>query len=302
MTTPTTLAFGRRRRPVRVAVFASGSGGNLQAVMRLASWRPELIAVAVVVTDRPGCRAVSISEEAGIPVISRDFQAECGRASDCRTPAERLTYARRAEAFHDRTDEQLAQFEQSEGPVDLVVLSYGRWIHGRLLDRFAGRMINQHPGDLTLLNGDGNRILVGNDPVLAALSHGSPRVRTSTFLVDAGEDAGPVICQGPVVVSTGIEAKRDTADLLEQTMKRESDWPSVICAVTLIAEGAVSVDRDRLLKDGSHGISVCGVPMGLGGLKLMEGLDHPDPMMQQICEMVRESVESCAEEERPINR
>jgi folate-dependent phosphoribosylglycinamide formyltransferase PurN len=296
MTTPTTPALGRRRRPLRVAVFASGSGGNLRAVMRLASWRPELIAVAVVVTDHPGCAAVSISEEAGIHVISRDFQAECGRASDCRTPAERLAYAQRAEAFHDRIDGRLAQFEQSDGPVDLVVLSYGRWIHGRLLDRFAGRMINQHPGDLTRLNSDGNRILVGNDPVLAALRHGMSRVRTSTFFVDAGEDAGPVICQGPAVVSTGIEAKRDSADHLEQTMKRESDWPSVICAVTLIAEGAVSVDQDRSLEDGSHGISVCGVPMDLGGLKLTEDLDRPDPMVRQICGAVREAVESCAEE------
>lgn len=296
MTTPTTPAFGRRRRPLRVAIFASGSGGNLRAVMRLASWRPELIAVAVVVTDRPGCGAVSISEDAGIPVISRDFRAECGRASDCRTPAERLAYAWKAEAFHDGVDGLLARFEQCDGPIDLVVLSYGRWIHGRLLSRFAGRMINQHPGDLTRLRGDGNRILVGNDPVLAALHHGMSRVRTSTFFVDAGEDAGPVICQGPAVASTGTEATRDAADHLEQTMKRESDWPAVICAVTLIAEGAVSVDQDRSLEDGSHGISVCGVPMALGGLRLMEDLDCPDPMVRQICETVREAVERCAEE------
>jgi folate-dependent phosphoribosylglycinamide formyltransferase PurN len=287
-----------RNLPLRVAVFASGSGGNLSAVMRLASWRPELTELVVVVTDRPRCGAVSLSQRAGIPVISRDFRAECGRASDCRTPRERLAYTQRAEAFHDRIDDCLVRFEESAGPVDLVVLSYGRWIRGRLLNRFTGRMINQHPGDLTLLDGRRRRILVGNDPVLAALRLGMPRVRTSTFLVDAGEDSGPIICQGPALETARIEAKRDSADGLEKTLKRESDWPSVICAVTLIAEGALSVDEDRQLEDGSHGISVCGVPMSLGGLKLMAGLDYPDPRMRRIRETVRESLESCSEHTR----
>jgi phosphoribosylglycinamide formyltransferase 1 len=301
MTASAAPAPGGRGRPLRVAVFASGSGGNLRAVMRLAFWRPELVQVVVVVTDRPDCGAVSISERAKIPVISSDFRAECGRASDCRTQSEQLAYAQRAEAFHDRIDDRLAQFEHAAGPVDLVVLSYGRWIHGRLLERFAGRMINQHPGDLTLLDGERNRILVGNDPVLAALRLGIPRVRTSTFLVDAGEDAGPIVCQGPALGAAGIDAERSSADRLEQILKRESDWPSVICAVTLIAEGAVSVDQDRLLEDGSHGISVRGVPMSFGGLKLMVGLDHPDPRMRQISETVYESIDSCSKNGRLVD-
>lgn len=263
--------------------------------MRLAGWRPELIDVAVVVTDRPGCGAVVIAEDAEIPVISRDFRAECGRAPDCQARIERLAYRRRAEDFHDRIDDQLATFEQSEGSIDLVVLSYRRWIHGRLLARFAGRMINQHPGDLTLLNGQGRRILVGNDPVLAALRLGVPRVRTSTFLVDAGEDSGPIICQGPNLGTAGLEAARDSADQLENRLKRKSDWPSIICAITLIAEGSLAVDYDRQLEDGSDGVSVYGVPMGLGGLKLMEDVDHPDPRMTGICETVLESVASCSE-------
>jgi folate-dependent phosphoribosylglycinamide formyltransferase PurN len=295
MTATVASTPGRRSLPLRVAVFASGSGGNLSAVLRLASGRPDLIEVVVVVTDRPGCAAVSIAQQTGIPVISRDFRAECGRASDCRTPSEKVAYTRRAEAFHDRIDDQLAGFEQPAGPVDLVVLSYSRWIHGRLLDRFAGRMINQHPGDLAVLDSKGRRILVGNDPVLAALHLGMPQVRTSTFLVDAGEDSGPIICQGPALGTGRIAAERHSADRLEQTLKRESDWPSIICAITLIAEGALSVDQDRQLEDGSLGISVCGVPMSLGGLKLMAGLDAPDPKIRRICETVRESVESCSE-------
>jgi phosphoribosylglycinamide formyltransferase-1 len=271
-------------------VFASGAGGNLRAVMGLAAHRPDLITVAAMVTDRPRCAAASIADGAGIPVIARDFRAECGRASDCRSESQRLHYTQQAEAFHDRIDAQLLDLERANGALDLIVLSYGRWIHGRLLQRFAGRMINQHPGDLAQLDEFGRRALIGNDPVLAALRGGARRVRTSTFFVDAGQDSGPILCQGPVVETAGIRRERGSADSLELTMKRESDWPSVICAVTLIALNSVSINFDRRMDDGSHGVAICGVPMALGGLKLMEELDRPDPRMRQVSEEVSESL------------
>lgn len=283
--------MGRRSQPLRVAVFASGTGGNLRAVMSLAAHRPDLVAVAAMVTDRPTCPAVSIAADARIPIIARDFRAECGRASSCRSESQRLLYAQRAEAFHDRIDAQLLDLERTRGALDLIVLSYSRWIHGRLLERFANRMINQHPGDLAQLDGNGTRALIGNDPVLSALKEGASRVRTSTFFVDAGKDSGPILCQGPALETAGIRAERGSADSFEQTMKRESDWPSVVCAVTLIAVNTVSLDANRQMEDGSHGVAICGVPMPLGGLKLMEDLDHPDPRMRQVCEEVRESLE-----------
>jgi phosphoribosylglycinamide formyltransferase 1 len=259
--------------------------------MSLAAHRADLVTVAAMVTDRPTCQAVSIADGAGIPVIARDFRAECGRASDCHSESQRLRYTQRAEVFHDRIDAQLLDLERVSGAIDLIVLSYSRWIHGRLLERFAGRMINQHPGDLAQLDVNGSRVLVGNDPVLAALKEGAGRVRTSTFFVDAGKDAGPILCQGPALETVGIQAKRCSANSFEQTMKRESDWPSVVCAVTLIAVNSVSMDADRRMEDGTHGVAICGVPLPLGGLKLMEDLDHPDPRMRPVCEEVRESLE-----------
>jgi len=274
-----------------VAVFASGAGGNMGAVMRLASNRPDLVTMAAMVTDRPMCPAVSIAGGAGIPVIARDFRAECGRASDCRSEAQRLRYARRAEAFHDRVDAQLLDLERSSGALNLIVLSYGRWIQGRLLERFSGRMINQHPGDLARLDRDGGRALIGNDPVFAALKAGLDSVRTSTFFVDAGQDSGPILCQGPTLETAGIRAGRSGANRLEQAMKRQSDWPSVVCAVTLIAVSSVSIDAERLMEDGAHGISICGVPMPSGGLRLMDDLDHPDPRMRPACDEIRRSLE-----------
>jgi len=229
-----------------------------------------------------------------VPVVARDFRAECGRASDCHTAEERSLYAGRAEKFHDRIDAQLLEHEQTNGDLDLIVLSYARWIQGRLLRRFAGRMINQHPGDLTFLGPDRHRLLVGNDPVLEALLLEVSEVRTSTFFVDAGEDSGSLLCQGPTLSTTGFEPTRASADQLELEMKRESDWPSIVCAVTLLALESVSVDTGRSMPDRSSGISISGVPMEFGGLQLPDGLDHPDARLRRTSEALRASL-ACLE-------
>lgn len=283
----------RTASPLRVAVFVSGGGGNLAAALRLAAARPRLICVAVVVTDRPGCAAVGLATRAGVPVIAADFLADCGRASGCGTDGERIAYRRRAVSFHDRIDARLADFERDEGAIDLVVLSYARWIHGRLLARFAGRMVNQHPGDLTLLDGARRRLLVGNDPVRAALRSGLPTVRASTFFVDAGRDAGPIICQGPTL-ATDAMPEPDAADQLEESLKRVSEWPSLICALVLIAAGAVAIERHRH-DDGSRGVSVQGLPTGFGGLRLMDGLADPEPITQGVFATVREALADAAD-------
>jgi folate-dependent phosphoribosylglycinamide formyltransferase PurN len=274
--------------PLRIAVFASGSGGNLGAALRLAAARPRLVQVAAVVSDRPECAAVGIARRAAIPLLAADFLAECGRASECRDEKGRVAYRRRAEAFHDRLGERLAGLERDEGPIDLVVLSYAHWIHGRLLTRFVGRMINQHPGDLTLLDAEGRRLLVGNDPVRLALRNGSPTVRAATFFVDAGQDTGPIICQGPAIPAGRI-ARRDAAGRLEARLKRASEQPSLICALVLIAAGAVSIERRRHV-DGSRRVSIRGVSTGFGGLSLMEGLADRNPVTRDIFGTVREAI------------
>jgi hypothetical protein len=85
----------------RVAVFASGYGANLETCLRLASRRPDLVSIATVVSDKPGCRATQIAHGAGIPCIARSFDQLVGRASDCTDDAAREAYRHRARAFHE---------------------------------------------------------------------------------------------------------------------------------------------------------------------------------------------------------
>jgi len=255
-------------RPMRVGVFVSGTGGNLRTTLHLGARRPELLEVALVVSDRPDCTAVAIAREHHVPTIARDFAAMCGRASAARGATERAAYAARARRFHDLLDDELRAFERRTRPLDLLVLAYRRWIHGRLLTRFAGRIVNQHPGDLRALDASGSRLLRGSNPVLAALRLGHARVRTSTFMVDEGHDAGGIVCQGPWVSATGHRPTQADADRLEQLQKRASDRPALICALTAIGSGRVALDHARRAPDGSPCLTLDGLPLPFGGIDL----------------------------------
>jgi folate-dependent phosphoribosylglycinamide formyltransferase PurN len=283
------LAIVESPRPLRVGAMVTGTGGNLEAMIRMARRRPDLLELGVVLAGSPSCRALMIAEEARITTIVQDFEAECGRWSQARTMRDRQAYRAGAEAFHNRLSEKLADFELRSGPIDLLALAYGYWVHGELLERFDGRMINQHPGDLTQLAQDDSRRFVGNDPVLSALRAGSADVRASTFVVNASEDAGAIVCQGPRVPTEGYRATRADATRLESIQKERSEWPSLVCALTLFAHGDVHIDKERPLRDGSPTVAIRGRRMPFGGLRLEETADRGTSY-----DDILEVVEDCA--------
>lgn len=253
---------------MRVGIFASGTGGNFLTAVRLAHAVPDLLEVVLLVSDRPAANAVRLARDHGIPTLVRNFREECGRASDCRSAEELIHYQARARSFHDRIDDAIARFEAGSEPLDLIVLSYNRWIHGRLLNRFMGRMINQHPADLTRLDGRNRRRYVGNNAVWEALRAGERTIRASTFVLDEGHDTGPIICQGPRVTVGPGPFTRATADKIEAHERAASEWPSLICALTLIGRGRVHLSRGDRWADGSAQVYVAGIPLPFGGVDI----------------------------------
>lgn len=272
------------RRPLNVGVLVSGTGGNLGTVIEFAVRRPDLVSAGLVATDRPGCAAAELARSRGLPVLGRDFTAACGRASEAVTERDRIRYAHAAEAFHDELDDAIRDHERRNGALDLLVLAYSRWVHGRLLRRFSGRMINQHPADLTLLDPSGRRVLVGNNPVLKAIELGETRTRTSTFLVDAGHDTGAIVCQGPWVDAQVDELSQSDADQVEALQKRLSDRPALVCALTLFAFGMLAVDADAVAPDGSALLRIAGRRMPFGGIDLARDLEHLPAAVRAVLE------------------
>ena len=257
---------------MNIVVFASGGGGNLKAAIDLSIKKPDLLKVGLVVTDRLGIQAIDIAKQHNIPVLAYDFEKVCGIWAECKNnPVKAENYHRAAIAFHDGVLKAIKILEtKNKTRFDLIVLSYHRWIYGKLQEYFAGRIINQHAGDLTvMLDANPNvRKYIGINPVLMALQAGERKTRTSTFLVRNNHDGGEILCQGPWVEYHGVyPVTKESAWEHEVTQKKASDWPSLTFALMEIAQGNFTV-TEKKYKDGCHVLAYKRKPIPYGGIDL----------------------------------
>jgi phosphoribosylglycinamide formyltransferase 1 len=193
----------------RLAVLASGSGTNLQAILDRVHGR-EGVVVAGAGSDKAGARALERAAAAGVETAV--FAA-----------ADYPDRERRDEALGD----WLAGLE-----VDLVVLAgYMQLLSAAFVRRFAGRIINVHPALLPSFP--------GLDAIGQALEHGARVTGVTVHFVDEGVDSGPIIAQRAVA----IDPEGDRAALEGEIHAIEHELlPQVVRAV---AAGAVSIDPEN---------------------------------------------------------
>lgn len=162
----------------RIAVFASGSGSNFQAILDAIA-RGELdVQVELLVCDRPNALVVERAKQANVPVFA--FR-----------PKE---YPNR-EAY----ESEILQKLQACG-VELIVLAgYMRIVTDVLVNAYSGRMINIHPSLLPSFP--------GVDAIGQALDYGVKVTGVTVHFVDGGLDSGPVIAQRTVEVLEGDGAE-----------------------------------------------------------------------------------------------
>jgi formyltetrahydrofolate-dependent phosphoribosylglycinamide formyltransferase len=165
--------------PFRVAVLASGSGSNFQAILDRLHQSPESpVRVVTLVASRPGIRAIERATSSGIPSVVLPDPKE-GR-----------------EAAAGRLGEALA-----EARADLVVLAgYLRLIPEEIVRAYWGRMINIHPALLPAFGGDG---MYGRHVHEAVIDRGARISGVTVHFVDEAYDRGPIIAQWPVPVVEG---------------------------------------------------------------------------------------------------
>lgn len=194
---------------MNVAVLASGSGTNLQALLDTVHGQ-EGISIVAVASDQPEAPALERARAAG--VAARVFPAA---------------------EFGDRRDRDLAMADWLVGTgADLVVLAgYMRLLSPEFLARFPGRVINVHPALLPAFP--------GLSAVGQALDHGVKVFGVTVHFVDDGVDTGPIILQRAVELPDARTEEEVLAHLrpLEHRLLPE--------AVRLIAAGAVALDPDN---------------------------------------------------------
>lgn len=197
---------------MRIAVLASGSGTNLQAIIDKLHKNPEVdIEIAVVISDNRRAYALERARKAGIPAIFVDMK---------RFPSR--------EAFDDEIDRILESYG-----VELVVLAgYMKILQPKFVRKWRNRILNIHPALLPAFP--------GMHAVRQALDYGVKVTGVTIHFVDEGVDTGPIIAQEPVRVRDD-----DTEEaLLERIHQVEHRlYPEII---RLYAEGKIEVEGRKV--------------------------------------------------------
>lgn len=193
----------------RIAVLASGSGTNLQAILDRLHGR-DGIEVAGVGSDKPGA-----------------FALERARAAKVET----AVFPRDEHADRESRDRVMADWIDSTG-TDLVVLAgYMQLVSSGFVDRFRHRIINVHPALLPSFP--------GLDAIGQAIDHGVRVTGVTVHFVDEGTDTGPVILQRTVEVPSGGD--REQLEAAIHAVEHEI-YPE---AIGMIAQGRVRIAADN---------------------------------------------------------
>ena len=174
-------------RTYRVAVLASGNGGNLQAIIdkvhgRLAASGGPVVEVVLVLSDQPEARALQRAQKAGI-----------------------LTEVCSLPSYGSRKAQEAAILKVVRiADPDLVVLAgYMRIVPPDFVQAFPWKIINLHPALLPAFP--------GTTAMEDALEQGVKVTGVTVHFVDEGLDSGPIIAQQALRVEEG-----DTVETLAE--------------------------------------------------------------------------------------
>ncbi|MBI5595941.1 MAG: bifunctional phosphoribosylaminoimidazolecarboxamide formyltransferase/IMP cyclohydrolase [Elusimicrobia bacterium] len=200
---------------LRIAVFASGEGTNLQALLDACRSRRVAGEVVLVVSSREDAGALRRAEREGI-------KTACVRPKDFSTP--------------EACDAYLASRCVEAGAELLCLAGWMLRVTAPLLEAFPERILNIHPALLPAFGGQG---MYGRRVHEAVLAAGARVSGCTVHLVDAVYDHGPILLQASVPVLPS-----DTPESLAARVSTQEHWvyPE---AVRLVAEGRVTVEGRR---------------------------------------------------------
>jgi folate-dependent phosphoribosylglycinamide formyltransferase PurN len=229
--------------PLNVVVFGSGSGTNLQALIRdQKKWKSPPYLLRAAFSDRP-CKFQEIATEANITPLQLSF-AEFFKEQGCQD--------HRNEPMRKLFEENVIQMlDQLPYTIDMVILAgYMKLLYEPLLSRFKDKIINVHPADLTALDESGKRRYRGANSVFDALTYGESRTRSTVHLVNERADEGTILVSGPWASYTGgYPVTQESANAHQNIQKKISDWPALIEAVELISQRRLTMKEGQIYLD-----------------------------------------------------
>lgn len=202
---------------MNIAVFVSGGGTNLQALID-AQNRGEIKngKITFVLASNDGAYALERAKKAGIPtaVVSR-------------------------KSYSSKEEYDKAILAELDGKnIELIVLAGFLSILGKeLVEKYANKIINIHPSLIPLFCGDG---FYGKKVHTAVLASGMKVTGATAHFVNEITDGGAIILQKAVSIEQG-----DNEDILQYRVMRQAEWEILPKAVSLFCEGRIKINGNK---------------------------------------------------------
>lgn len=199
----------------KIAVLASGSGTNLQAIIdAVVNGSITGAEVALVVSDKKDAFALARAQQHHIPT---------------------KYFSRKLFITREKYDQAIITYLQAK-QIDLVVLAgYMRLVTPLFVAAFPQRIMNIHPALLPAFP--------GTQGVADALNYGVKVTGCTVHFVDEGMDTGPIILQEAIPVND-----HDTTESLHQRIQglEHKLYPQ---AINLWLQGKLKIEGRRCLID-----------------------------------------------------
>ena len=181
---------------IKIAVFVSGGGTNLQALID-AEKRGEIKSgtIALVLSDKPTAYALERAKAAGIPTAVLE---------------------RKAFSTQIEYEDAVANLVTERGIGLIVLAGFMRILGENFTKKFENRIINVHPSLIPSFCGKGYYGLIVHEK---ALEYGVKVTGATVHYVNEIADGGKIIMQKAVYIQPD-----DTPETLQKRVMKEAEW------------------------------------------------------------------------------
>ncbi|MBQ4271332.1 MAG: phosphoribosylglycinamide formyltransferase, partial [Clostridiales bacterium] len=201
---------------MKIAVFVSGGGTNLQAIIdNIKSGYLSGVEISLVVASNSGAYALQRAADNGIPskVLSvKDFPSR------------------------EEWDKTVLSEVKASGAELIVLAGYLSLLGAQTVREYSNRIINIHPALIPAFCGAG---MYGIKPHEAVLKRGVKVSGATVHFVNENYDEGPIILQKAVDVQWD-----DTPEVLQKRIMKECEQVILPRAIRLIADGKVVIENN----------------------------------------------------------
>ena len=201
---------------MKIAVFVSGGGTNLQAIIdNTKDGILKDVEITLVLSSSKDAYALERAANNGIKtaVVSRkDF------------------------ASVEEWDEAVVSAVEASGAELIVLAGYLSLLGPKIVAKYSNRIINIHPALIPSFCGAG---MYGIRPHKAALAKGVKVSGATVHFVNENYDEGPILLQKAIDI-----LPNDTPESLQKRIMQECEWKLLPEAIRLIADGKVVIENN----------------------------------------------------------